>query len=111
VLNIMTAVSQWEREAIGERTRDALNHKRNNGERVGNIRFGYRLCADGKHVEQEPDEQAIIAAIQDLRTSGTSLRRIASDVNDRGFRTRRGSDWGLESIARVLAAEQQSCSA
>ena len=24
VLNIMTAVSQWEREAIGERTRDAL---------------------------------------------------------------------------------------
>ena len=25
VLNIMTAVSQWEREAIGERTRDALS--------------------------------------------------------------------------------------
>ena len=35
VLNIMTAVSQWEREAIGERTRDALSHKRTNGERVG----------------------------------------------------------------------------
>lgn len=30
----MTAVSQWEREAIGERTRDALNHKKANGERV-----------------------------------------------------------------------------
>src|SRR5208283_3373343 len=29
VLNIMTAVSQWEREAIGERTRHALRHKRN----------------------------------------------------------------------------------
>jgi site-specific DNA recombinase len=28
VLNIMTAVSQWGREAIGERTRDALSHKR-----------------------------------------------------------------------------------
>lgn len=44
VLNIMTAVSQWEREAIGERTGDAMDHKRTNGERVGNIRFGYRLC-------------------------------------------------------------------
>jgi Resolvase, N terminal domain len=43
VLNIMTAVSQWEREAIGERTRDAMSHKRTNGERVGNIQFGYRL--------------------------------------------------------------------
>ena len=42
VLNIMTAVSQWEREAIGERTRDALRHKKAKGERVGNVAFGYR---------------------------------------------------------------------
>jgi site-specific DNA recombinase len=34
VITIMGAVSQWEREAIGERTRDALRHKRSNGERV-----------------------------------------------------------------------------
>jgi site-specific DNA recombinase len=40
VLNIMTAVSQWEREAIGERTRDAMRHKKAKGERVGNIPFG-----------------------------------------------------------------------
>jgi DNA invertase Pin-like site-specific DNA recombinase len=47
VLNIMTAVSQWEREAIGERTRDAMSHKRTNGERGwANIKFGYRLCAE-----------------------------------------------------------------
>jgi len=44
VLNIMTAVSQWEREAIGERTRDALRHKRAKGKRVGNIAFGFRLA-------------------------------------------------------------------
>ena len=43
VINIMTAVSQWEREAIGERTRDALSHKRKNLERIGNIAYGYRL--------------------------------------------------------------------
>ena len=111
VLNVMTAVSQWEREAIGERTRDALSHKRRNGERVGNIRFGYRLCADGKHVEHEPGEQAVIAAINDMRGTGTSLRRIARNLNERGWRTRRGSDWRLESVARVLAAERQPCSA
>jgi hypothetical protein len=28
-------------EAIGERTRDALRNKRGNGERVGNIEYGY----------------------------------------------------------------------
>jgi hypothetical protein len=43
----MAAVSQWEREAIGERTRDAMRHKRSQGERVGNIAFGSRLAATG----------------------------------------------------------------
>ena len=66
VLKIMTAVSQWEREAIGERTRDALHHKRTNRERVGNIQFGYRLASDGKHVEPDPAEQAVLAQIQCL---------------------------------------------
>jgi len=33
----MKAVSQWEREAIGERARDAMSHKRCQGQRVGNI--------------------------------------------------------------------------
>jgi DNA invertase Pin-like site-specific DNA recombinase len=50
VLNIMTAVSQWEREAIGERTRDAMRHKRANGERVGTVPFGYRVAPDGLHL-------------------------------------------------------------
>jgi site-specific DNA recombinase len=36
VITIMGAVSQWEREAIGERTRDALRHTRSQGRRVGN---------------------------------------------------------------------------
>src|ERR1035437_4950189 len=58
VITIMAAVSQWEREAIGERTREALRHKRTKGERVGNIEFGFRLGADGKYLEPDPAEPA-----------------------------------------------------
>src|SRR5437879_5144635 len=47
VINIMTAVSQWEREAIGERTRDAMRHKKSSGQRVGNIAYVFRLGANG----------------------------------------------------------------
>jgi DNA invertase Pin-like site-specific DNA recombinase len=101
VLNIMTAVSQWEREAIGERTRDAMNHKRTNGERVGNIQFGYRLGADGKHLEPDPAEQAVLDEIHNLRSNGHTLRGIAVALNRRGLRTRRGSAWRLEHVARV----------
>jgi site-specific DNA recombinase len=102
VLNIMTAVSQWEREAIGERTRDALGHKRNQRERVGNIAFGYRLAPDGLHVEPDDAEQAAIGTIRKLRASGRTLRQIAADLNEQGRRTRRGSHWRLESVARVV---------
>src|SRR6185369_14469707 len=54
VITIMGAVSQWEREAIGERTREVLRHKRSLGERVGNIAYGFRLASDGLHVDVEP---------------------------------------------------------
>ena len=101
VLNIMTAVSQGEREAIGERTRDALSHKRSNGERVGNIAFGYRLCPDGKHVEPDPAEQGVLTEIWRLRENGRTLRGIAAVLNHRGRRTRRGSAWRLEHVARI----------
>src|SRR5271168_2275515 len=60
VLNIMTAVSQWEREAIGERTRDAMSHKRSQGRRVGNIAFGSRLAEDGERLEPDPADQAAL---------------------------------------------------
>ena len=98
----MTAVSQWEREAIGERTRDAMHHKRTNGERVGNIQFGYRLCTDAKHVEPDPDEQAVLREIHFLRNSGHTMRGIAAALNHRALRTRSGSAWRLEHVARIL---------
>jgi len=105
VITIMGAVSQWEREAIGERTRDALRHKRRCGERAGNIEFGYQLTADGRHVEPHGLEQASIATIRDLRTQGLSLRCIASRLNAQGFRTRRGTEWRLESVNRIVLAQ------
>ena len=103
VMNIMASVSQWEREAIGERTRDALQHKRTQSERVGNIAFGYRLAPDGKHVELDPGEQTVLTDIRELRGSGVSLRGIAATLNGRSLTTRRGTAWRLEHVARICA--------
>ena len=111
VLNIMTAVSQWEREAIGERTRDAMRHKRSNGERVGNIPYGYRLAADGRHLEEDPSEQTVLAEIRRFRREGTTLRGIAAALNHRALQTRRGTAWRLESVARALKADPLAKSA
>jgi site-specific DNA recombinase len=104
VLNIMTAVSQWEREAIGERTRDAMHHKRANGERVGPVPFGYRTGADGLHLETDPAEQDILSRIWELKAAGRTTRQIADELNRQGFTTRRGTAWRFQYVAEVLRA-------
>jgi DNA invertase Pin-like site-specific DNA recombinase len=104
VLNIMVSVSQWEREAIGERTRVAMSFKKAQGERVGAVPFGYRLAADGVHLEAEPREQEIIARIRALSQDGLTTRRIAAHLNREGFRLRGGAEWSFGRVAQILRA-------
>jgi site-specific DNA recombinase len=104
VLNIMVSVSQWEREAIGERTRDVLQHKRAVGQRVGTLPYGFRLAADGRSLEPETDEQAVLARMREERACGRTTREIAAVLNADGHRTRRGTAWRFQYIAAALKA-------
>lgn len=104
VLNIMVSVSQWEREAIGERTRDAMHHKRANGERVGTIPFGFHAAADGLHLETDVAEQGIKSRIRELKALGHTTRQIAEELNRQGFTTRRGTAWRFQYVAEALRA-------
>jgi DNA invertase Pin-like site-specific DNA recombinase len=104
VLNVMASVSQWERETIGERTKDALAHKKGNGERVGTVPFGFQLAADGIHLEENSREREILHRIGELRAAGYTLREIAAELNCQGFTTRKGSAWRFEYVAGLLKA-------
>jgi site-specific DNA recombinase len=100
----MASVSQWEREVIGERTKDALRHKKGNGERVGTVPFRFHLAADGVHLEENPQEREILARIVELRGAGYTLRAIADELNRQGLKTRRGSAWRNEYVLNILKA-------
>ena len=102
VLNIMVSVSQWEREAISERTKTSLAFKISHNEWIGNTAYGYRLCADRRTVEVDPGEQRIRLSITKLRQEGRSLRQIATHLNKQRRFTRRGTPWRHDGIARVL---------
>lgn len=104
VLNIMVSVSQWEREAIGERTRDAMHHKRANGERVGTVPFGFRTAADGCHVEPDAAEQGVLSRMRELKAAGRTTRQIAEELNREGLTTRRGTAWRFQYVAEALRA-------
>lgn len=102
LLNIMVSVSQWEREAIAERTRDVMRHKKAKGERVGTLPFGFQLAPDRVHLEPNAVEQDRLAKIRDLKATGRSTRQIAAVLNAGGVTTRRGTAWRFEYVARAL---------
>ena len=109
VLNVLLSVAQWEREAVGERTREALRHKIRNGERCGKVRFGYDLADDGKTLIANPTEQRAIALMLDLREAGHTLRQIAATLTERGIPTKEGATaWTHTAVARILGRERKA---
>jgi DNA invertase Pin-like site-specific DNA recombinase len=107
VLNVLSSVSQWEREIISERTTEALDLKRANGERVSrHIPYGKQLAEDGMHVEPVPEDHPeywLLVRARELRGQGLGLRRIAAKLAEEGFRTRLGTPFQTTQIARMLA--------
>lgn len=103
VLNVLASVSQWEREAIGERTAAAMAHKAACGEYIGGeAPYGYAV-EDGRLVELEA-EQAVIAQARALRASGLSLRAVAAELDRAGLRARTGRTFAASQVARMVAA-------
>lgn len=102
VLNVLLSVAQWERETIGERTKDALQHKIKKGERCGKVRFGYNLAADGKTLVPDPVEQEAIGLMRELRKAGESYPRIAAELNSRGVQTKEGRPWQPMTVRNIL---------
>ncbi len=103
VLNVLASVSQWEREAIGERTSTAMQHMRSSGQYTGGeARYGFR-AAEGGNVEPIESEQTVIARARAL-AEGRSLRDVAELLALEGFKNRTGKRFGAMSISRMLAA-------
>lgn len=100
VLNVLASVAQWEREAIGERTSAALQHKRARGERVGGVPYGW-TDVDGRLVPVEHEQAGIVRA-RELRAGGLSLAAVGLQLVREGWRSRAGSPMAAVQVQRIL---------
>lgn len=106
ILRVLTSVAEWEREAIVERTNEAIAHKRARGERIGTVPFGWEVGADGKQLVLLQEEQDVLDWIRRLRAQGHSFRRIAADLTEARIPTKTGrSEWAAASVASILARD------
>jgi DNA invertase Pin-like site-specific DNA recombinase len=99
--NILSAMAEWEREIISERTKTALAVKRENGERIsGQAPYGFRFAADKLVIDDK--EQETIRKILELHSKGLSIRGIVDFLKAHGYRNRRSKPFGRNEIWTVL---------
>ena len=99
-LNVLMSVAQWEREAIGERTSTALQHKKAMGDHVGSPAYGFEMVE--KKLVKVATEHEAIALIQQFKIDGLTLQQIADHLNAQGVATKRGGKWYPTTIKNVL---------
>lgn len=104
VLNVLMSVAQWERETIGERTSQALQHKKAQGEHIGGVGFGYKVT--GKKLAQSKEHE-IVTAIVEMRGQGMTLTVIADKLNAEGVKTARGGKWYPKTVSNIIEREMK----
>jgi DNA invertase Pin-like site-specific DNA recombinase len=92
VLNVLAAVSQWEREAIGERTKAALDYKKSQGVKLGAPETAVRT-----------DNPVVVSLALDLKQKGSTLQEMADELTRLGYATKRGGRWAPETVRQLLS--------
>lgn len=103
-LGIKAVLSQFVREQTAKSTRDALQHKKNEGEWVARPPYGFAAPAEGStHLVPVPEELAVVRKIRARRRGPrpASFGQIAKELEAAGVPTRRGGSWRRSTVQRI----------
>lgn len=98
---IMSVLSEFESDLIGERTRTALAHKRANGKRYSHhAPYGYRH--DGDALVECEEEQRVLRLMRRWRSGRASYAEIARRLNERGLCPRGTAVFSRQQLRKIL---------
>jgi recombinase len=86
------AAVEWAREAESDKS----------GEAAEEIPFGLKVAEDCMHLEVHATEREALLLMLELIVQDRSLSQVATELNERGFRTRRGAEWSPGSVFNLL---------
>ena len=107
MLHIFAVLAEWERDRIGERTRDGLAAAKARGQRLGSPtpRAGARVSADRRRAAAAVQAQPV------LHAAGVGTwRERAERLNAAGYRTARGNLWNSSNLCRLTRRTLPSAS-
>lgn len=116
-VGVLAVVAEDEAERISRRIKEALAAKKARGKKLGNpatlpkdrtrrrevAQKGARASAEARSARADQRALDLEPIIGEIREEGaTSLREIATGLDERGIPTARGSTWTASAVNRVL---------
>jgi len=79
--------------------------------------FGSQISRDCEYLEENAPEMHFLFSMMELIIQDISITKVAEELNKKGFRTRKGTEWGpvavfnmlprlIEVTPRILASEE-----
>lgn len=69
---------------------------------IQDVPYGLRVSTDCLHLIEDPDEKNALMMMMELIVREDPFSQVASELNQRGFRTRNGSLWTPVSVFNML---------
>src|SRR5579863_4990817 len=66
------------------------------------IPYGLQIADDCVHLEVNPAEREALLFMLEMIVQDRGLMQVAAELNQRGFRTRRGTEWGPAAVFNLL---------
>ncbi len=105
-IHVMAAVAEREAQLISSRTKAALKARKARGLPLGkaeNLNLKARQAGAKTNLSRAMHDMRTVSAYASaLRGHGLSLRAIAAQLENHGFRTRQGGLWNAVQVKRVL---------
>lgn len=103
LVSILLVFAQMEREATGERTREAIGHIRRSGYHFGKVPYGHQAVPAPENpryrvLVDDLAEQQVLAKVKSLIEQGRGLTEIATQLNAENIVPPQGERWTMRLI-------------
>ncbi len=100
LLTVLSLVGEMERDLISQRTKNGLALVKQKGQKLGNPNIRTHV----ERIKEESDKWAerYRSLITGFVNSGLTQRQIVDELNKLEIRTRRGGEWKLVTLQRVM---------
>jgi DNA invertase Pin-like site-specific DNA recombinase len=98
LVSILLVFAQMEREATGERTREAIRHIKGKGYHFGKVPYGQKAVPAPDNprfriLVEDPEAQAVLNQLREWSTQDIGISEMAVRLNAQGAKPPQGAQW------------------